>query len=77
MANYSQRPPVQHFLRFGCDDPMAVMEVHRSKDTFRLREIERQLTAELQRARERVRLATTKTELRTASESLDVTLKRM
>ena len=44
------------------------MEPDRSLDKFRLREIERELTAQLQFAKEQLRRATTEEAKRTASE---------
>jgi hypothetical protein len=53
------------------DDP------HPSLDIFRMREIEQQLTAELQRAREQFRLATREEEKHKASELQSRALQRM
>jgi hypothetical protein len=53
------------------------MEPHPSLDIFRMREIERQLTAELQRAREQLRKATTEEEKHSALELRDRALQRL
>jgi hypothetical protein len=53
------------------------MEPHPSLDIFRMREIERQLTAELQRAREQLLKATTEEEKHSASESRNRALQRL
>jgi hypothetical protein len=53
------------------------MEPHPSLDFFRMREIEQPLTAELQRAREQFRMATTEEEKHSASELRDRTLQRL
>jgi hypothetical protein len=53
------------------------MEPHRSLDIFRMREIERQLTAELQRAREQLRRSTTDEAKHSASELRDRALQRL
>jgi len=49
---------------------------HKSLDVFRMREIEQQLVAELQRAREQILKATTDEEKRSALEFRNQTLQR-
>ena len=53
------------------------MEPHPSLDIFRMREIEQQLTAELQRARMQLLTATTNEERHSASKLRDRALQRM
>jgi hypothetical protein len=53
------------------------MEPHPSLDIFRIREIEQQLAAELQRAREQLLKATTEEEKHGASELRDRALQRL
>jgi ElaB/YqjD/DUF883 family membrane-anchored ribosome-binding protein len=53
------------------------MEPHPSLDILRMREIERQLTAELQRAREQLLKATTEEEKHSASELRNRALQRL
>ena len=53
------------------------MEPRQSLDIFRMREIEQQLTAELQRARERFRTAKAEEEKQSASEVRDRALQRL
>jgi|HubBroStandDraft_6_1064221.scaffolds.fasta_scaffold677594_1 hypothetical protein len=53
------------------------MEPHRSLDIFRLREIEQQLTAELQRAREQYLRSKTEEQKRSALESRNRALQRL
>ncbi len=53
------------------------MEPHRSLDIFRMRETERQLTAELQRAREQLLKAITEEEKHSALELRNRALQRL
>jgi hypothetical protein len=52
------------------------MQPHRGLDRFRLREIEQQLTSDIQKAREHVRMSLTDTEKLADSESLRIALQR-
>jgi hypothetical protein len=60
----------------SCQHTGKSMEPYQSPRVFRMREIERQLTAELHSARERVRLAVSGEEKRIAKEDADRALQR-